>query len=404
MKYNYAMAGWQQWHQGRWTLYYSLYSSVGSQWSPPALLTTDTLGQSDIRIQAIQPDSQFVVTWRSGSAIRYRKAPQEGNGMRDTIAILDNDSDSYDMISNGYTMVSILWTSAGPGAIGRAVMRRIKFGVKDSLYVTDTVRSSVSIERPRFIQSYTWERILFESPRSATLRDIYIDYAASPYIYPVLPFKVSTSSVSAYNARGYFSPVVTVQSDRSTVDAAPYNHLIAYQVSKTSENALHRDSSFIRVTTRLFSDSIQSNGFNRNPVVGSIGMYHPGPPSGLYIPVVWESNREGRTHIYTKMYFVDYVGEVGGGMAVPSSVVLYQNYPNPFNPATTIRYFIASAGPATLTVHDLLGRRIAVLEDRYHTPGYYQTEFSGTALSSGVYFYRLQAGTLINTKKMFLLK
>ncbi|MDP2039170.1 MAG: T9SS type A sorting domain-containing protein [Ignavibacteria bacterium] len=108
---------------------------------------------------------------------------------------------------------------------------------------------------------------------------------------------------------------------------------------------------------------------------------------------------------------------------VPSEFVLYQNYPNPFNPETTISYTIAPpklpnlpryAGAAggealvhvTLKVYDLLGREVATLVDEEKQPGYYNSEFSirNFQLSSGVYFYRLQAGNFQASKKLVLVK
>jgi len=88
----------------------------------------------------------------------------------------------------------------------------------------------------------------------------------------------------------------------------------------------------------------------------------------------------------------------------PTQYSLEQNYPNPFNPSTTIRYHVAAAGPVTLTLHDVLGRTVAVLADRHHAAGEYQIEFSGGSLSSGIYFYRMQAGRFIRSMKMILLK
>ncbi|QQS35950.1 MAG: SBBP repeat-containing protein [Ignavibacteriales bacterium] len=88
---------------------------------------------------------------------------------------------------------------------------------------------------------------------------------------------------------------------------------------------------------------------------------------------------------------------------------LEQNYPNPFNPATTIRFIVGDAyyaSPAwvTLRVYDVLGNEIATLVDEYKSPGNYESVFSSDLLPSGVYFYKLQSGNFIESKKMILLK
>jgi len=87
-----------------------------------------------------------------------------------------------------------------------------------------------------------------------------------------------------------------------------------------------------------------------------------------------------------------------------SSFVLYQNYPNPFNQSTKIKYQVARSGNVTLKVYDILGREVATIVNEEKKPGVYEVEFNGSALSSGVYFYKLNAGDFTQTKKLLLLK
>jgi hypothetical protein len=83
---------------------------------------------------------------------------------------------------------------------------------------------------------------------------------------------------------------------------------------------------------------------------------------------------------------------------------LEQNYPNPFNPNTTINYQIPELSFVTLKVYDVLGSEITTLVNEEKPVGSYEVEFDATILSSGVYFYRLQAGSFVETKKMVLMK
>ena len=89
---------------------------------------------------------------------------------------------------------------------------------------------------------------------------------------------------------------------------------------------------------------------------------------------------------------------------LPSSYELEQNFPNPFNPATTIRYSISKASNVELKVFDLLGREVQNLVSTVQPPGQYSVTFNALDLASGVYFYRLTAGTFTETKKLMLLK
>ncbi len=84
--------------------------------------------------------------------------------------------------------------------------------------------------------------------------------------------------------------------------------------------------------------------------------------------------------------------------------MLYQNYPNPFNPLTIINYQLPIGNWVTLTVYDLLGREVAKLLDGELNPGEHSVVFDAKGLPSGVYVYRLTAGTLIQQKKMVVLR
>lgn len=88
----------------------------------------------------------------------------------------------------------------------------------------------------------------------------------------------------------------------------------------------------------------------------------------------------------------------------PTSFKLYNNYPNPFNPSTKIRYAIPQTTFAVLKVYSITGQEVATLINEEKTPGVYEVNFDAAKLSSGVYIYRLQAGSFIDVKEMVLLK
>lgn len=88
----------------------------------------------------------------------------------------------------------------------------------------------------------------------------------------------------------------------------------------------------------------------------------------------------------------------------PTSFALRQNYPNPFNPSTSISYSLAKLGNVNLTVYDLLGNEVAQLVNEVQPAGKHTIQFDGSKLASGVYFYRLDTGSGLLTRKMMLLK
>ncbi|GAB5408227.1 MAG: hypothetical protein BalsKO_05920 [Balneolaceae bacterium] len=89
---------------------------------------------------------------------------------------------------------------------------------------------------------------------------------------------------------------------------------------------------------------------------------------------------------------------------VPSAITLHQNYPNPFNPTTTISFELNQPSEVTLTVFDALGRTVTTLVNEQKSTGSYSVNFDASNLSSGIYFYRLEAGAFIETKRLTLIK
>ena len=102
---------------------------------------------------------------------------------------------------------------------------------------------------------------------------------------------------------------------------------------------------------------------------------------------------------------------------LPNQFYLYQNYPNPFNPSTKIRYTIPAVGTSLmkfvqLKVYDVLGNEVATLVNEEKSAGSYEVEFQSAIggsvgslqLASGIYFYKIQAGSFVETKKMILLR
>ncbi len=90
--------------------------------------------------------------------------------------------------------------------------------------------------------------------------------------------------------------------------------------------------------------------------------------------------------------------------AVPTNYELEQNFPNPFNPTTNIRYSLVKTTQVTLKVYDILGRQIQTLVNKVQAPGQYTVLFNAQGLTSGIYFYQLNAAGFTSTKKLILLK
>jgi hypothetical protein len=98
------------------------------------------------------------------------------------------------------------------------------------------------------------------------------------------------------------------------------------------------------------------------------------------------------------------VSAVQQSPSVPSGYFLFQNHPNPFNPTTIISYQLPTSSQVKLEVYDVLGSEVETLVNERENPGIHSVSFDASKLTTGVYFYRLQAGTYHDTKKLLLLK
>ncbi len=92
------------------------------------------------------------------------------------------------------------------------------------------------------------------------------------------------------------------------------------------------------------------------------------------------------------------------GVSPPATSSLFQNYPNPFNPSTTIQYAMPIRSHITLTVYNTLGQIVKELVNGEVEAGYHEVKFDASGLASGVYLYRMQAGSFVETRKLILLR
>jgi hypothetical protein len=130
----------------------------------------------------------------------------------------------------------------------------------------------------------------------------------------------------------------------------------------------------------------------------------------MTVPLVQGSNNI-QMQMFWGWMFVDYLAvprtvltSVSDETIVPTHYSLEQNFPNPFNPSTTINISLPKASIVRLTIYNILGQKIATLADTYREAGSHQFTFDAAQCASGVYFYRLEAGTFISQKKMLLLR
>lgn len=132
------------------------------------------------------------------------------------------------------------------------------------------------------------------------------------------------------------------------------------------------------------------------PIVGlSNGKYR----IDIYRDCLYQDNR------FIKSFRFEYViSSIDNGEELPNQFILFNAYPNPFNPTTIISYILPRYGFVSLKVYNSLGQECAVLVSEEQNSGTYKVEFRAEGLSSGFYYYSLQFGNNIQTKKIILLK
>ena len=117
---------------------------------------------------------------------------------------------------------------------------------------------------------------------------------------------------------------------------------------------------------------------------------------------IWSA--EVRTLLRNIASYAQGVSSVDEHASIPRATALWQNYPNPFNPTTQIRFQIPRSSDVSLKVFDVLGREVTALINERLEAGSHESTFDASGLASGVYFYRLQAGEFVQTKRLLLMR
>ncbi len=142
-----------------------------------------------------------------------------------------------------------------------------------------------------------------------------------------------------------------------------------------------------------------------NWYVYNLGM----PPALIFDLTIVYPNRHIRatTHgngVYERSLVPNPLVGVVKNTEVPQEFKLYQNYPNPFNPSSKIKYQLAKSEYVLISVYDITGKTVKTLVNEKQNAGTYEVKIDASGLSSGVYFYRLTAGSFTDVKKMMLVK
>ncbi len=213
--------------------------------------------------------------------------------------------------------------------------------------------------------------------------------------YPCQPSQVQYA-YTVWGVPGIPPPAVTITGE-TNVPAYSYNSYAANITGGAAPFTYNWESNYGTGTWYSVGNS--------NPV-----NFGGGDPNTYWSLRVTVTDAQGRqTQDMANIYFTGSGGPYSspkdkGEKPLPTAFSLDQNYPNPFNPSTTITYSLPREARVKLTVFDMLGREVETLVNEVKAAGVYQAPFNSGRLSSGTYFYRLQAGEFVQTRKMVLAK
>jgi hypothetical protein len=169
---------------------------------------------------------------------------------------------------------------------------------------------------------------------------------------------------------------------------------------------------FIDSTPANFTNKIASIYWPNGSVYGTWTQYQyslagfAGLPA--YIGFLYNTDQTANNNgfaVYLDDVFVGNPSSITNlGTGIPTKYELEQNYPNPFNPSTSIKFAIPKASDVKITVFNMLGQVVSIPINENKTAGFYEVKFNGSNLASGSYYYRIEAGNFLETRKMMLIK
>ena len=229
---------------------------------------------------------------------------------------------------------------------------------------------------------------------------------ANPLFNPVVSgnnaLKVFNRSVWWSHTYQIFTDQLSAQGPGRYIIAANFQAVTDSMTGKVGVRILHNGGETL---WKQVSDSINTSGWTL--ITDTLDLNWEGELEESYIFV---SSVSKNTSFYVDDFSLVpdslYVTSVSENRDVetPETYQLFQNYPNPFNPTTNIRFNIPKATNVTLKIYSVNGQEIATLVNRKLNAGQHNFEFNASKLSSGVYFYQIEAGSFFESKKMILLK
>lgn len=380
---NRVMVTWTDDRNGYYDIYFKKSDDAGNSWSPDVRLTNNTSTSNYPSIDA--SGNTIIIVWQDNRHSNYeiysKRSTDGGNNWETDFRLTNNSSFSeWPSVTISGSIVNIAWEDNRDG--NKEIYSKystdggISWSGDNRLTNNSSPSTSVSASSEGNFVDLTW------SDQRDGNWEIYYKYSADGGVTYSPDLRLTNASGNSWwpSISSYDSFIHVCWQD-----ARDGNKEIYYKLSTDGGSTWSGD---LRLTN--------SSAVSDFPCINI---------SGSALHIVWYDERDGNSEVYYKRNPTgNPIGITPVSTNVPSDYSLEQNYPNPFNPVTNINFSIPKTGYIKLAVFDMTGREVAVLADGMFSAGTYKADYDASALSSGVYFYKLISKDFTATKKMVLVK
>ena len=349
--------------------YYYAVLCVDAAGNKSQLVTTDPITNTAKGVTTIYPEAPTgfaadgdLSEWSSIPS--FRMYPSDGSGTIVNNTVIDGDAD---LSVDAYVAVD-------------ADYIYFAFNVEDDIVSSDTTLSSYLIDSPDlYLGLYDWRG----APHTGLQAGDEPDYH----------FRFNSNAARVDNIGGQI--IMRPGANYYWAPKFPTGYIVEGKYSLDSLAAIRGDARFVpQVGMRIPID------YSINDADAT------GQREGI---LTYSINNQDQSWANVSRWTHTWVGDSMTGVNdgtdnVISKYELSQNYPNPFNPTTVINYSLQKTGMVSLSVYNILGQKVATLVNKVENAGVHNIKFNASNLTSGVYIYRIQAGSFTQSRKMILLK
>jgi len=376
------------WYDDRdlnWEIYYKRSTDRGLSWEADTRLTTN-VANSRLPSVAVSGSTLHVVWYdeRVGNWEIYYKRSTDGGSSWGPDTRLTNDpfASFYPSVAVSGSVVHVVWHD-----------QRDNSGIDEIYYKRSTDGGTSWGADIRLTNNIHNQQYPSVTVSGTVVHIVWHDYRdGNSKIY----YKRSTDGGSSWGPDTRLTNSISDSWYSSITASGSAVHVVWYDNRDGNDEIYYKRSTDGGSSWGADKQLTSESSFSFSPSVTA---------SGSIVHVVWQDYRDGNSEIYYKR---DPTGNVTGiesiDSEIPKEFSLSQNYPNPFNPNTTIRFALPKSGFVSLKIYNLLGREVALLVNEEKTYGTYTVTWNASGMPSGVYFYRMQVGSFIETRKLVFLR